>query len=68
MIKVTKLNKDEVFVNPDLIELVEANPDTALVMQGGKRMVVRETVDDVIREILKYKKYVHSSITIRKPE
>ena len=67
MIKVTKLNKEEIYVNPDLIEIVEANPDTALIMQGGKRMVVLNTVDEIIREILKYKKYVHSAITVRKP-
>lgn len=68
MIKITKLNKEEVFANPDLIEFIEACPDTALLMQGGRRMVIRESVDDVVEQIMKYKKFVHANIMVRKPQ
>ncbi|MBF0431619.1 MAG: flagellar FlbD family protein [Fibrobacteria bacterium] len=67
MIQITKLNKEQVYVNPDLIEFIEMTPDTALLMQGGKRMVIRDSAEDVVEQILKYKQFVHSNITVRKP-
>ncbi len=66
MIKVIKLNKEQIYVNPDLIEFVEASPDTALLMQGGKRLVIRDSVDEIVEQILKYKKFVHANIMVRK--
>ena len=66
MIKITKLNKEEVYVNADLIEIIEATPDTALIFTGGKRMVVRDSADEVVERILKYKKFVYANITVKK--
>lgn len=66
MIKITKLNKDVITVNADLIESIEANPDTALILTSGKRIVVRDSVDEIVERVLKYKKFIHASITVRK--
>jgi flagellar protein FlbD len=40
-------------VNPDLIQVIEANPDTVIVLANGTRIVVSETateVADLVRE------------------
>ncbi len=66
MIKITKLNQEMVYVNADLIEFIEASPDTALLMRGGKRVVVRESVEDIVEKILKYNQFVHSNITVKR--
>ena len=68
MIKVIKLNKEELYVNPDLIEFIEATPDTALLLRGGKRIVIRDAVEDIIQQIIKYKKHIHSSITVHQKD
>jgi flagellar protein FlbD len=39
---------ERVLVNPDLIETVEAHPDTVVTLTTAKRMVVCETVEDVV--------------------
>ena len=54
MIKVTRLDGTEYYVNPRQIECVEVNPDTTLVMQSGKHHIVREEVDDVLNNIEEY--------------
>jgi len=54
MIKVTRLDGTEYYVNPRQIECVEVNPDTTLVMQSGKHHIVREEVDDVLNNIEAY--------------
>jgi flagellar protein FlbD len=54
MIKVTRLDGMEYFINPHQIECIEVNPDTTLVMLSGKRHIVREEVDDVLGKIESY--------------
>ena len=51
MIVLTRLNRSRFAVNPDLIERVQATPDTTLIMVDGATFVVTETMDDVIAQI-----------------
>ncbi len=68
MIQITKLNKDKAYISADLVEIVEASPDTAITMQGGKRLVVLDSVEDVVKKIIRYKQLIHTSVAIRKKE
>jgi len=45
MIKLTKLNGEEFYVNPHQIEFIEKVPETILRMLSGKTIYVRETVE-----------------------
>lgn len=56
MIKVTRLDNRELVVNSDLIEFVEATPETIITMTTGKKVVVRESVDEVVRRALEFKR------------
>jgi flagellar protein FlbD len=55
VIRVTRLNGDQFALNPDLIEKVEGHPDTVAFLVDGTRYVVRESVDEVLREIREYR-------------
>ena len=55
MIRVTRLNGDQFALNPDLIERVEAHPDTVAFLVDGTKYVVKESVDEVLREIREYR-------------
>jgi len=59
MIKVTRLNGTEFYVNDDMIEFVEETPDTVITLNTGKKIIVTETVDEVLDEIVKYRKKIH---------
>jgi len=48
MIKVTKINGEPIVVNADLIEFVEETPDTVISLCTGKKLMVRESVEEVI--------------------
>jgi len=56
MIKVTRLDGTEYFINPHQIECIEIRPDTTLVMLSGKTHIVREDADDVLNRIEAYRK------------
>jgi flagellar protein FlbD len=51
MITVTRLNGPAFALNPDLIERVEATPDTVIHLVGGSDYVIRESVEELIARI-----------------
>ena len=58
MIKVTRLNEKEYYINPHQIESIEMRPDTTLLMLSGKYVVVRESVEELIERIVEYRKQI----------
>ncbi|MEO6097658.1 MAG: flagellar FlbD family protein [Fibrobacteria bacterium] len=60
MIEVKKLNGENIIVNADHIESVEAQPDTALVLTNGKRIVVREKIPDIVRKVIEYQRSIRT--------
>jgi flagellar protein FlbD len=55
VISVTRLNGERFALNPDLIERVEAHPDTVAFLVDGTKYVVKETVDEVLQEIREFR-------------
>ena len=60
MIKLTRLNGALLVVNPDTIEVVEANPDTLVTLTTGHKFMVKESVDEVIESFIAYKRNILS--------
>lgn len=56
MIEVTKINGIKVLVNPDLIELVEETPDTVLTLTTGKKIIVKESRQEIKNLVILYRK------------
>ena len=56
MITVSRLDGSEVVVNAELIELIEATPDTHLTLTDGKRLIVRETPEVVVARVIAYRR------------
>jgi len=56
MIKLTRLNQNEVVINAEMIEFVEAIPDTIVTLVSGKKIMVTESVDTVIGRVVEYKR------------
>jgi len=58
MVKITRLNNVEQIINSDLIEFIDATPDTNITMTTGRKVMVRESVDEIIDRIVAYKKRI----------
>ncbi len=65
MIQVTKMDRQVIYIAADLIESVEGAPDTSIVMQGGRRFVVLESIEEVVKRVVEYKRAVHAGFAIR---
>ena len=61
MIKVTALNKSEFFINAELIEMVEKTPDTIITLSTEKKILVRESTDEIISRVIEYKRRIYNS-------
>ncbi len=56
MIYLTRLNGERIVINIDLIELMEETPDTVVTLTTGKKLVVRERVNKIQEDIIKFRK------------
>lgn len=62
VIKLTRLNRQVVAINPDLILFVDASPDTTLCLAGGDKILVRETLDELIEKVIEFRRTVRSRL------
>ncbi|MBQ2319984.1 MAG: flagellar FlbD family protein [Lachnospiraceae bacterium] len=60
MIDVTKLNGVEITVNADLIEIIEETPDTVITLTTGKKIIVKESRQNVKNLVKSYKRECNS--------
>jgi flagellar protein FlbD len=54
MIKVTRLNGEEFVLNAEFIRFVEARPDTLITLSADEKVLVKESVDEVVRRVIEY--------------
>jgi flagellar protein FlbD len=54
VISLTQLNGKTIYVNPNLIEVMERTPDTLLTLTTGKKIIVRETPEIVARMFMEF--------------
>ncbi len=54
MIELTRLNNEKIVVNADLVEFLERTPDTLVTTSTGKKLMVKETIDEVIEKVIAY--------------
>jgi flagellar protein FlbD len=55
MIALTRLGGTEVVINTDLIVTVEKTPDTVITLTTGDRIMVRESVEDVVARAAEFR-------------
>ncbi len=60
MIQVTRLNGSPVVINADLIQFVEATPDTLISLTTGEKIMVKEPVDLVANLAVNYRHEVEA--------
>ncbi|MDR2045095.1 MAG: flagellar FlbD family protein [Clostridium sp.] len=56
MIEVTKINGKKILVNHDLFEIVEETPDTVITLTTGKKLIVKESRQEIKNLVKLYRK------------
>ena len=63
MIPLTHLGGENFFLNFDLIEAIEACPDTLITLTSGKHLLVQETPDEITNRVFSVRRYMLGSGT-----
>lgn len=58
MIRLSRLNGKEFVVNCELIKYVESTPDTVITLSTNEKLMVRDTVDQVIEKTIQFRQRV----------
>lgn len=56
MIEVTKMNGQKVLINPELIEVIEETPDTVISFSTGRKIIVKESRQELKNLVKSYRK------------
>jgi flagellar protein FlbD len=59
MIRLTRLNQTQFIVNCELIKFIESTPDTLITLSTGEKLMVKESIDDVVSATMIYRKRLY---------
>lgn len=68
MIRLTRLNGQDIIVNSDLIKFLESNPDTVLTLVSGDKILVQQSADEVIARVIEFRRTVIGSLLSANPD
>jgi len=60
MIKLVGLDGKEYVLNADNIEKLEEIPETVITLTNGKKYLVKESNDEVVRKVIQYKRKIYT--------
>ena len=58
MVRLSRFDGSEFYINADLIEIIEMTPDTVISLTNGRKFVVRQSADEVVSLVVDYKRRV----------
>ena len=58
MIEVTRLDGTIYWVNPHMIESMETNPDLTLTMLSGRKLIIKDSPEEIIERITEYRRNI----------
>ncbi|MDE6888948.1 MAG: flagellar FlbD family protein [Eubacterium sp.] len=58
MIEVTRLNDTKLLINCDQIEFVEETPDTVISFLSGKKIIVKESRQEIQNLVILYRRKI----------
>jgi flagellar protein FlbD len=62
VILITRIDNKKVVINGELVEMIEQTPETLITLTTGKKLVVKETVDEIVDKIKRYKQELNLPI------
>jgi len=63
LVTLSRLNGSVVAINPDLITWIDVTPDTIVSLLGGDKIIVRESLEEVIERVVAFRRSVGPTYT-----
>jgi flagellar protein FlbD len=68
MIALSRLNKEQFVLNAEYIETIEETPDTVITLTSGKKLMVKDRLDDVVKRVIEYHRLCNQTIQVVRKE
>ena len=49
VLMLTKMDTRKILINKNQIQTVEASPDTVIILSGGRKLLVKETLEEIYK-------------------
>ena len=59
MVKLTKQNGEEFYLNIDLIEVIKEVPHTVIITVNDDKYLVKETAEEILKRIIKFRRKIY---------
>ncbi|WP_089716296.1 MULTISPECIES: flagellar FlbD family protein [Halanaerobium] len=63
MIKLTRTSGEKFILNAEQILEVQETPDTVITLNNGKKLLVKDSADDIVAKVINYRQRVMAGIT-----
>ena len=64
MIEITKMDGTKTLINQDLIETVESTPDTVVTLTTGRKIITKESRQEIDNLVKSYRKEIYVNLPI----
>jgi flagellar protein FlbD len=66
VICLTRTNGTQFYINPELIQTVEKTPDTIITLINNKKIIVKDTPQEIAERFIEYRRKTLAPFTSRK--
>lgn len=67
MIFITRPNGSKLYLNPELIQTVEATPDTVITLVSNKKLIVKDTPQEIAERFIEYRRRTLAPFVTEQP-
>jgi flagellar protein FlbD len=51
MLLLTKMDTRKILINTRCIQTIESSPDTVIILSGGRKLIVKESLEEIVQMI-----------------
>jgi flagellar protein FlbD len=67
VIFITRPNGSKLYLNPELIQTVEATPDTIITLVSNKKLIVKDTPEQIAARFIEYRRKILAPFVTDEP-
>jgi flagellar protein FlbD len=67
VIFVTRHNGSKLYLNPELIQTVEATPDTVITLVSNKKLIVKDKPEEIAARFIEYRRKTLAPFVTEEP-
>ncbi len=68
MVTLTRLDGSSVVINAEIIEMLESTPDTIITLTNGKKYLVKEPSEEVVKKVIDYRQMMLKNLIYYREE